>query len=326
MRPAYVLASGLVLSLLGAAAACSDSSSTASSEVDAGTQTDAPTTVTDSSTDTSIADAGADVEETPTVASEIEPNDGKTATQIGTMVLPGTMNGVIDPVNDTDIFAIKLSPGDFWDWTATPSSADLAPHVIVFDTAAGLNPNVVGFAGAGQPAKLQHFVLRTGTFVVGMRDARNVGADGGKGGPTYGYALTGKRGVAQPIAVTFPSTKSGKLASVGSVDLYTFTGTNGKGFDVEITAARKAVPSTLDSRLSIFDLTAKKAIITNDNAAGTTDSQIGSPDPAPSTYMVIVENEGKDGTDLSYDIAFTLRPRVRARQTSRSNCQDAQRR
>ena len=307
MRPAYLLASGLVLSLLGAAAACSDASSPASSD-DAGTETDAPsTTVKDSATDTAIEDAGADVEETPTIATEVEPNDGKVATQIGTMALPGTMNGVIDPVNDTDIFAIKLSPGDFWDWTATPQSADLAPHVIVFDTAGGLNPNVVGFAGAGQPAKLQHFVLRTGTFVVGMRDARNVGADGGKGGPTYGYALTAKRGTAQPVSVTFPSTKTGKLASVGSVDLYTFTGTGGKGWDIVINAERKASPSTLDSRLSLFDVTAKKAVITNDNAAGTTDSQIGSPDPAPSTYMVIVENEGKNGADLSYEIQFNLR-------------------
>ncbi len=308
MRPAYVLVSGFVLSLLGAAVACSDSSSTASSD-DAGTSTDAPSTpVKDSSTDTAIADAGTVIEETPTIATEVEPNDGKTPTQIGAMALPGTMNGVIDPANDTDIFAIKLAPGDFWDWTATPKGADLAPHVIVFDTAGGLNPIVVGFAGAGQPAKLQHFVLRTGTFVVGMRDARNVGADGGKGGPTYGYALTAKRGIPQPVSVTFPSTKTGKLASVGSVDLYTFTGTGGKGWDIVINAAKKASPSTLDSRLSLFDLTAKKAIITNDNATGsTTDSQIGSPDAAPSTYMVIVENEGKDGTDLSYEIQFTQR-------------------
>jgi hypothetical protein len=307
MRPAHVLASGLVLSLVGAAAACSDSSSSASAD-DAGTSTDAPSApAKDSSSDTATLDAGADVEETPTIATEVEPNDGKTATQIGAMVLPGTMNGVIDPANDTDIFAINLSPGDFWDWTATPKTADLAPHVIVFDSAGGLNPNVVGFASAGQPAKLQHFVLRTGTFVVGMRDARNVGADGGKGGPTYGYALTAKRGIPQPVGVTFPSTKTGKLASVGSVDLYTFTGTGGKGWDIVINAERKTPSSTLDSRLSLFDLTAKKAIITNDNAAGTTDSQIGSPDPAPSTYMVIVENEGKDGTDLSYEIKFTQR-------------------
>jgi hypothetical protein len=310
MRSALLLVPGLLLACVCAAVACSDAASNATTPAaDGDASIDSPSSSTkDSSADTStIQDAGADVEETPTVANEVEPNDGNPATAIGTMKLPGTMNGKIDPANDIDIFSVALAPGDFWDWTATPTSNDLAPHVIVFDTAGGLNPTVVGFAGAGAPAKLQHFVLRTGTFVVGMRDARNVGADGGKGGPTYGYALTAKRGTPQPTPVTFPTTKTGKLASVGSVDLYTFSGTGGKGWDIVINADRKTPRSTLDSRLSLFDLTAKKAIITNDNAAGTTDSQIGSPDPAPSTYMVIVENEGKDGSDLSYEIQFKLR-------------------
>jgi hypothetical protein len=309
MRSALLLVPGLLLASVCAAVACSDATSNATTPADGDASTDSPSSSTkDASTDTSaIQDAGSDVEETPTIATEVEPNNGTPATAIGTMKLPGTMNGKIDPANDIDVFSIDLAPGDFWDWTATPTSADLAPHVIVFDSAGGLNPSVVGFAAAGAPAKLQHFVLRTGTFVVGVRDARNVGADGGKGGPTYGYALAAKRGTPQPTAVTFPMTKTGKLASVGSVDLYTFTGTSAKGWDIVINADRKIPKSTLDSRLSLFDLTAKKAIITNDNALGTTDSQIGSPDPAPSTYMVIVENEGKDGSDISYEIQFKLR-------------------
>lgn len=310
MRSAFLLAPGVLLACVCAAVACSDSSDgagggavDASADASSSTRQDAQG---DSSS--SIEDAGADVEEPGTIADEVEPNNGTTATELGTMALPGTMNGKIDPANDVDIFSIKLAPGDFWEWTATPASADLAPHVIVFDSAGGLNPTVVGFANAGAPATLQHFVLRTGTFVVGMRDARNVGADGGKGGPTYGYSLVAKRKTPAPVAVTFPSTKTGKLASVGSVDLYTFTGTNGKGWDIIIRAARKAVPSSLDSRLSLFDLTAKKAIITNDNAsASTSDSQIGGDDAAPSTYLVIVENEGKDGSDLSYEIEFKNR-------------------
>ena len=307
MRLSYLVASGVVLSLVCAGVACSDSSTNAAAPDDAGTSSDAPSPLKDAGSDTAT-EGDAAVEETPTLATEVEPNDGKVATQIGSMVLPGTMSGAIDPANDSDVFAIKLAPGELWDWTATPGSADLAPHAIIFDTAGGLNPNVVGFAAAGTSAKLQHFVLRTGTFVIAMRDARNVGADGGKGGPTLQYALTAKRGVAQPVSVTFPTTKTGKLAGLGSLDLYTFTGTGGKGWDIVINAERKQPASTLDSRLSLFDLTAKKAIITNDNASvTTTDSQIGSPDAAPSTYMVIVENEGKDDSDLSYEIQFKLR-------------------
>lgn len=313
MSSAFLRGRGPVLALLLAgvctAAACSDSSSSGTGdEPDAGT--DAPSKAGNDASQhetSTVEDAGADADEPGTTASEVEPNNGATATELGTMTLPGTMNGKIDPANDVDLFSINLGPGDFWEWKATPTSADLAPHVVVFDSAGGLNPTVAGFAGAGAPATVQHFVLRTGTFLVGVRDARNVGADGGKGGPSYGYSLVAKRKMPQPIAVTFPSTKTGKLASVGSVDLYTFTGTNNKGWDVIIRAERKSPPSSLDSRLSVFDLTNKKAVGTNDNAGGTSDSELGSPDPAPGTYLVIVENEGEDATDLSYEIELKNR-------------------
>jgi hypothetical protein len=304
----------LALAAAGVAAACSDSNDAAPGGADVDAASDAPLSTTkDAQQDTSTStpdDARADAEEPSTTADEVEPNNGTTTTEIGVMKLPGTMNGKIDPANDVDIFSVDLAPGDFWEWKATPTSADLAPHVVVFDTvgAASKNPTVAGFAGAGAPATVQHFVLHTGKFVVGVRDARNVGAAGGKGGPTYGYSLVAKRKTPQPISVTFPTTKTGKLASVGSVDLYTFTGTGGKGWDIVIRADRKASPSTLDARLSLFDLTAKKAVITNDKAGSSTnDAQVGSADPAPSTYLVIVENEGTDGADLSYEIDFTNR-------------------
>ena len=312
MRSALLLGPSLVIAFLGAAAACADSPSSGSSSGGPGENesgTDAPSGGPDAAGDTSTGDAGSDAEEPLSNATEVEPNGGQPATAVGAMKLPGTMNGKIDPANDADLFAIDLTPGDFWEWTAVPTTADLAPHVTVFDiAAASLNPTVVGYAAAGTPAKLQHFVLRPGTFVMGMRDLRNVGASGNKGGSTFGYAVTAKHVAPQPISVTFPTTKTGKLASLGSVDLYTFKGTGGKGFDIIIRADRKLPKSTLDSRLSLFDITAKKAIITNDNAPTTTDSQVGGDDPLPSTYMVIVENEGKNDADLSYEIEFKLRP------------------
>lgn len=321
MRSALVARLALVhglASLLCVGMACSSSTNDAVvPEPGAGsdasmTAPDAPSSTTpdgSSSPDGAAQDAGTDAEQPLTIATEVEPNGGQPATAVGTMVLPGTMNGKIDPANDVDVFSIQLAPGEFWDWTAVPTTADLAPHVIIFDTnTAGKNPNEVGFAPAGVTAKVQHFVLSTGTFVVGMRDARNVPTAMGKGGPTYGYALTGKRITPNPIAVTFPATKMGKLASVGSVDLYTFTGTNGKGFDVSVRGATAA--STIDSRLSIFDIPAKNDVGTNDDDTSTVDprdTKLGSASPAPSTYMVIVENEGTDPTDLSYAIDFTLR-------------------
>ncbi|MBS2014758.1 MAG: hypothetical protein JST00_17855 [Deltaproteobacteria bacterium] len=293
-------------------AACSDASSPVGPAGDAGATPDTGTSSggdAGGGGDSSPGDAATDAPEPNPIQTEVEPNNGSTATDLGTMKIPGTMNGKIDPANDVDIFSIAPSPGEFWEWTLTPSGADLAPNLTVFDTAANnLNPTVLVAGAAGSPILIEHFVLRTGTFVAAVRDARNVPTGTGKGGPTYGYSLVAKRKAPAPIPVTFPSTKSGKLKSLGAVDLYTFTGTNGKGFDIVIRAARLPSPSTLDSRLSLFDITGKKALITNDDAAGTSDSQVGSPDPAPSTYMVIVENEGKDATNLSYEIEFTLRP------------------
>ncbi len=308
-----ILAVGLpfLVVCLTAAAACSDADSGSGNEARETSEAGAPrvTPAPDAGGDSHVVeDGGADGEPPLEEATEIEPNDGTPETAVGTLKLPGRMNGSIAPANDADLFAIELAPGEFWEWTATPTTTDLAPHITVFDSSDNFNPVVVGFAGPGAPAKLQHFVMRPGRFFMAMRDARNVSARGNKGGASFGYAVTATRGALKPIEVTFPVTKSGKLASVGSVDLYTFTGTAGKSFDITINAARKVPASTLNSRLSLFDTVAKKAVITNDNvSASITDSHVGG-DPLPSTYIVVVENEGEDGADLSYEIQFSLRP------------------
>jgi len=307
-----LLALGALGALAASATACSDATTSSGPGADdaGSTGSDGGSGGSDAGGDSaSSADAAADAEEPGSVANEVEPNNGSTTTELGTMKIPGTMSGKIDPANDVDIFSVAPSPGDLWEWTLTPSGADLAPHLAIFDTAPGnLNPTALVAGTAGAPLVLQHFVLRPGSFVAAVRDARNVPTPTGKGGPGYGYALVAKKKAPAPTTVTFPATKTGKLASLGAIDLYTFTGTAGKGFDIVIRAARKAVPSTLDSRLSLYDLTAKKAVITNDDAAGTSDSQVGSADATTSAYMVIVENEGTDATDLSYEIEFSLRP------------------
>jgi hypothetical protein len=312
MRISSLFAGSVLLGSIALAAACSssDGASSSSGGTDGGGADSSPPGADGGPGPGSDggADAGADADEPLTKQTETEPNNGSTKTETNAMTLPGEMTGKIDPANDVDIFSVQIAPGDLWEWTVTPSSADLAPHVTVFDTAPNnLNPTVLAQAAAGSPATIQHFVLRTGSFVAAVRDARNVPTGTGKGGPTFGYTFTGKRRTPSPVAVTFPTTKSGKLASLSSIDLYSFNGTKDMGFDIVIKAARKASPSTMDSRLSLFDMGSKTALITNDDAAGTTDSQIGGTLPATSTYVVIVENEGTNATDLSYDIAFTLR-------------------
>jgi hypothetical protein len=218
------------------------------------------------------------------------------------------MTGKIDPANDIDVFGISVKPGEFWTWTLTPTTADLAPHLAVFDTADTTPPRAFG-GTAGAPLGVDHFVLDTATFVAAVRDARNVPNASGKGGPTFGYTLKAEKSTRTPVAVTsWPATKTGTLASLGTIDLFTFTGTNGKGFDVVVKAARKVPASTLDSRLSLYDVTTGKSLGTNDDAPSTTDSQLGSATPLTDTIVVVLENEGTNGADLSYEVDFTLRP------------------
>src|SRR5690606_698184 len=115
-------------------------------------------------------------------------------------VIPGEMKGAIDPADDIDIFAVTPSPGDLWEWTLAPSAGGaLAPHLTVFDTAAGnVNPTVLASAAAGQTARLEHFVLHGGSFVAAVRDARNVPTGQGHGGATFAYTLTARRKTLAP--------------------------------------------------------------------------------------------------------------------------------
>jgi hypothetical protein len=240
-------------------------------------------------------------------ADEVEPNDGTTATEIGAMTVPGIMNGKIDPANDVDIFAVTVAPGDYYEWTLSPVGQALAPHLTVFDTVPGNpNPTRLGSAAAGQPVVVQHLVLHAGSFVAVVRDARNVPSATGEGGPGHGYRLTAEKKARAPVAVTLPSTRSGTLASLSAIDLYAFTLSQTTGLDVVVRAARKAPPSTLDSRLSLFDVNGKKGIGTNDDIQNSTDSQLGGELP-PGTYVVVLESEGTNPADLSYEIDFTLR-------------------
>ncbi len=303
MMRSLVLPASVSLSILAMLVACAadDVSPVASDAPDAATSSprDGGGTTTPGP-DATVADA-----EAPLASqAEVEPNDGKTETETNPMTVPGEMTGTIDLADDRDIFRVTVSKGELWQWTITPAAA-MAPHLAVFDLLPdNQNPSRVVFADPGAPAVLDHFVLSDGAFVAGVRDARNVPTATGKGGPTFGYTLRAVKRPLAPAPVTFPSTKTGKLASPGALDFYSFSATKGTVFGIVLRAARKVPASTLDSRLSLFDLTAKKSIITNDNAGGSPDSQIGGQIPETSDYLVVVENEGTNPTDLSYELVF----------------------
>lgn len=290
-------------------AACS---STESSPANAG-GADAAVSVfdggaTDDATSPGKPDSGTDTGSPTQAQQEAEPNDGKTTADVGTMTVPGQMVGALSPADDVDIFSISVSAGELWDWSLSPATSDLAPHLTVFDTASDTkNPTRLVAGSPGKPSALTHFVLQSGSFVAAVRDSRNVPKGTGKGGATYGYTLEAKKIPLAPTSVVFPSTKSGKLAGLGALDLYTFDAKAGTGFDIVLRAARKNPASTLDSRMSLFDKTAGQVLITNDDASGTSDSQVGGTLPSTGAYIVVIESEGTNAADLSYELEFKLR-------------------
>ena len=286
------------------------------------TSTSIPTTTDDAGTDSGTtrrdsgdtdpdpdpADGGTDAEQPLTEQQEKEPNNGSSPTDVQKMTIPGTMAGAIDPANDADIFSVAPLAGELWEWKLAPSGADLAPHLTVFDSAAdNSNPTVLAKGTAGGTATIQHFVLEGGTWLAAVRDARNVPSGTGKGGPTYGYTFSAKKLTVNPTTIAVGDTKTGTLASLSSVALFKLTLASSTGLDVVVRAERKSSPSTLDSRLSIWSNATKKSIGTNDDASGTTDSELGGAAIPAGTYTIVLDNEGTDATDLSYEIEVVAR-------------------
>lgn len=307
------VSSALSLVTLGFAATAHCSDAATIDPQDAASDTASSETAADAAGDANVQDVAIDT--APARKKEVEPNDGKAGlNETDSLTVPGEVEGVVDPANDMDIFKVGVAPGELWEWTVTPSSASLAPHLVVFDTTPGtLNPTVAAGTATSEPLVVQQFVLRGGTFVAGVRDARNVPASKSQnvGGAAYTYVLGAKKLALSPTAATFPSVVSGKLARVADVAIYSFSAPTMFAFDILVKAKRKAVPSVLDSRLSIYNRTTNTAVLTNDDSAGSIDSELGGTLPAGDYYLVL-ENEadlkfGGTVPDLSYELEFKLR-------------------
>lgn len=284
------------------------STSTPTTNDDAGTDSGGTTRRDSGDTDPDPADAGTDGGEPLTEQQEQEPNNGTPATDVNAMTIPGSMTGAIDPANDTDIFSLTPSAGEVWEWKVAPTGADLAPHITLFDTAPdNLNPTVLAKGAAGDTATIQHFVLGGGKWVAAVRDARNVPTGTGKGGSTYGYTFTAKKITPQVTTIAVGDTKTGTLASLSSIALFKLTLAATTGLDVVVRADRKASPSTLDSRLSLWRESTKKSIGTNDDIGGSSDSELGGDSFPAGSYIIVLENEGTDATDLSYELEVIAR-------------------
>jgi hypothetical protein len=167
---------------------------------------------------------------------------------------------------------------------------------------------MVATAAAGGSAEQEHFVLEAQTYFAVIRDLRNVGSSSQHvGGAGHTWELTARKTPRAPIALVIPSTAQGMLRTKNAIAIYSFTLTQQTGFDIELKATRKSPPSNIDSRMSLFDATKKKWLLTNGDISGSiTDSKLGGVLP-PSDYVLVVENVDPAATDLSFELGATLR-------------------
>jgi hypothetical protein len=295
----------------GQLAACSSSDEITT---DAGSQVDASTDAVGNPSDSATGDGGTtpgDDASTPlpTVA-EVEPNNG-TATDAGgaqtqLVAFPSNVTGAINPADDIDVFSASLVAGDVWTWTLDAKSSAMAPHLGLSELGNKV-PTMAAKGAAGGSAEQEHFVFETETFFAIVRDARNVGTSQHVGSAAHTYQLTGRKTPRTPTALVVPSTAQGTLRTKTAIATYAFTLTQQTGLDIELKGTRKAPASNIDSRMSLFDATKKKYLITNDDISGSiTDSKVGGVLPA-SDYVLVVENVAPDATDLSFELVTTLR-------------------
>lgn len=241
---------------------------------------------------------------------EMEPNNAATATEVNTFAPPAVMTGSVDPADDLDVLRVELVAGQVWRWELSPGAAVLAPHLGITrdgDT----TPRMVATAAAGGSAVQEHFVLETGAYFVIVRDARNVPASSSQhvGSAQHSWRLDARPLDRAPTTVTVPSTIPGTLACASCLAAFAFSGTMGTGFDITVTAQRLAQPSDLDTRLSLYDVTAGRWLITNDDdmAQGTLDSRVGGMFPTTGDYVAILDNVTVAPARLAFEVAFTLR-------------------
>jgi hypothetical protein len=249
---------------------------------------------------------------------ESEPNDYNGGADYDAVTLPFQMTGTLESkaTPDIDVLGMTLAPGDFWTWQLSGPSGKVSPDLYVFEKA-GKVPYLLAFAGPGQVVEQEHFALEGGFWYAVVADKRNP-ADSTTlcatatcyGGADFDWKLTARSTPRAPTAVTFPATKAASLRHKYAMDLYGFHATTSFGFDIDLKAERKTPPSDVQSRMSLFDATLKKWVITNDGVSGTNDAHVGGDAgalTAGSDYVVVIENTNPGAVDLSYELAFTLR-------------------
>ncbi len=303
-----------VLTLALLAAGCSeptapDDSPDASSPVDAGVLDGGVEEADAGASDGGQSDAGTPPDAGLVLGDEQEPNNGGTLTEVNASAMPPYLKGTINPADDVDVVEVQLTGGDIWTWKVEPPVlSTLAPHLSLTEEKNSV-PVMVAIGSQGAAVEQEQFVLKSGKWFAIIRDARNVPASQSQhvGSLDHRWQLTATKSTRSPHGASFPYQRQGGLTQPFAIELYSFKLTATSDVEIELKARRKAAPSDLDTRLSLWDVGRSEHVITNDDLSGsTTDSMVGGTLP-PGEFVVVVENVNPDADDLSYEIAFSLR-------------------
>lgn len=248
-------------------------------------------------------DRFADQPPLPTYA-EQEPNDGATKTEFNAIAMPTIVTGAIGKADDADIFGWTASAGDRLVVTVK-SSGTLQPHLAIFGDAALGVPSAVS-AGPNVDVMAEYYVLKSGSYYIGIRDRRNVGSSAHVGGAAFTYTATVLPLSRPPLPATVGGETSATLDPPGTVQVLSFSAVQDDTLEVAVLAQQLPSPTDVDSRLSLFYPASKAYLGTNDNISlGQTDSLLQGKMPFSGVYHAIVENEGQAAAGAK--LGFTLK-------------------
>lgn len=231
----------------------------------------------------------------------MEPNNGATATQLDSITVPGAKQGAIGTANDLDIYALPLTAGQRLRWTLDSNSSSFAPYLSISE-AMNTVPIVVARGTVGGSVFLEQLVVKTATYLVIARDARNVPSSTSQnaGSAQHTYVLNNAVSTVTPTTVLVPSTTPATFASRYANAVFRFTLTTSTAVTLNLNATGDA-----DTRLTLFNTSTNQWFGTNDDLAlGNKNSKLTGTLTA-GDYLAVCDNVSETANNLGFTLGIT---------------------
>ena len=224
---------------------------------------------------------------------ESEPNGGDPVSDVDVLPVGVVLRGVIDGADDVDFFALEGAvAGHVYVVDVAGAEGDgFDPRVAVLDDGRGGDAPGADYVRLGH-LSLQFAVLGGGVFIA-------VDDDVGSGG---GYSVIVGDVTDDVSAAALSGAVDDDLGGAGRVRVYPFAADPGDDVAFDVVSSGDA-----DLRLFVVSLSAGDWIARNDDrSAGDLDPLLDAPLFEEGPYVLLVENNDEDATDLGYTLTPTL--------------------